>query len=256
MAFTGQFQIENLWPGLRGQTLGTNLTIDLSGSTLTLPTSQSLTSPVFATGLTASGSAANDFSGSTGAFKTSTGAVTLGGSTTLAAGKNFTAAAGAENFDFSASTGTFKFPTGAATGQLYTVLNNQGAGPTTLTAAQSGAYVLFDRAAGNAYVLPAPVIGLEFTFIVTVSVTSNAHEVVTDAGTTFLIGEVDMLVDAAATTLAVSGNGTTHVEFTGDGAHQGGLIGSQVTFTCVSSTLWNVSGFWVGTAALSTPFTT
>lgn len=38
-----------------------------------------LTAPVIAGGLTASGSAANDFSGSTGAFNTSTGATSIGG---------------------------------------------------------------------------------------------------------------------------------------------------------------------------------
>ena len=41
--------------------------------------SKTLTSPVIATGLTASGAAANDFSGSTGTFKTSTGLHTFGG---------------------------------------------------------------------------------------------------------------------------------------------------------------------------------
>lgn len=41
--------------------------------------SKTLVSPVISTGLTASGSASNDFSASTGTFKTSTGAVTIGG---------------------------------------------------------------------------------------------------------------------------------------------------------------------------------
>jgi len=179
------------------------------------------------------------------------------------AGQITTPSGSTDSIDYSTSSGKWKSPTGgivmgnaSIVGITANTLSGQGAGPTTLTAAQYGSLVLFDRAAGNAFVLPAPVVGLEFTFIVTVSVTSNAHEVVTDAGTTFLIGEVEMLADASATTLAVSGNGTTHVEFTGDGAHLGGLIGSQITFTCVTSTLWNVSGFWVGTTALSTPFST
>ena len=42
-------------------------------------TNKTLTAPIISTGLTASGSASNDFSGSTGTFKTSTGAVTIGG---------------------------------------------------------------------------------------------------------------------------------------------------------------------------------
>lgn len=41
------------------------------------------TAPVIAGGLTASGSAANDFSGSTGAFKTSTGTTTISGVETM-----------------------------------------------------------------------------------------------------------------------------------------------------------------------------
>ncbi len=47
-----------------------------------------LTTPVIASGLTASGSGANDFSGSTGTFKTSTGANTLNG-TTVVSGSSF-----------------------------------------------------------------------------------------------------------------------------------------------------------------------
>jgi hypothetical protein len=63
------------WPGLATFTGGITVT-----GTTTLATT-TLTAPVIAGGLTASGSAANDFSASTGAFKTSTGANTFGGST-------------------------------------------------------------------------------------------------------------------------------------------------------------------------------
>ncbi len=54
--------------------------VDTYAGTFTSPT---LTSPVIQTGLTASGSASNDFSASTGTFKTSTGANTLGAATTI-----------------------------------------------------------------------------------------------------------------------------------------------------------------------------
>ncbi len=57
-------------------------------------TSTSIISPVITTGLTASGSAANDFSASTGTFLTSTGANTISGATTMAATKSLTLAAG------------------------------------------------------------------------------------------------------------------------------------------------------------------
>jgi len=71
-------------------------------------TNKTLTSPVIATGLTASGSAANDFSGSTGAFKPSTGTFTFQATAVAAS-------AGANNFDLSASSGTFKTTTGVGT---------------------------------------------------------------------------------------------------------------------------------------------
>jgi len=65
---------------LRITTAGTNAaSVPTLGSTSTL-TNKTLTSPVIGTGLTASGSASNDFSGSTGTFKTSTGVNTFGGS--------------------------------------------------------------------------------------------------------------------------------------------------------------------------------
>lgn len=80
-AYSGQFLLENMFPiPHSGVTIGTNLTLDMSGATLTLPSAQVITTPTITAGLTASGSASNDFSGSTGTFKTSTGASTFGGS--------------------------------------------------------------------------------------------------------------------------------------------------------------------------------
>ena len=65
---------------LRVTTAGTNTaSVVTVGGTQTLA-SKKLTSPVIATGLTASGSAANTFAGSTGTFITSTGANTFKGS--------------------------------------------------------------------------------------------------------------------------------------------------------------------------------
>jgi hypothetical protein len=74
-----------------------------------------LTAPLISGGLTASGSAANTFAGSTGTFITSTGANTLSGTTTVAANKNLLCAAGTSTLDFSLGTGIFKSPTGLNT---------------------------------------------------------------------------------------------------------------------------------------------
>lgn len=178
--------------------------------------------------LTIGGSANFDQSGSSGTFKTGTGQVSLNGNVVLAAGKSIT-------------------------GGVQNVVSGSGA-TASLTAAQSGSVVLFDRAAGIVFTLPAPTIGLWYEFIVTTTITSNNAEVDTDAGTTFLMGGVDLIIGASATTLGCAGNGTSHVKIQMNGTTKGGILGSQLWFTCVSATQWNVSGTAVGSGTLATMF--
>lgn len=127
----------------------------------------------------------------------------------------------------------------------------------TLLAEESGALCLFDRAAGVVYTLPAPVKGMQFEFDVSVAVTSNAHKVITDAATTFLLGAVI----SGNLTVAASGdifqaNGTTHVAISMNGTDTGGLIGGRVKFTAISSTVWYVEGLIVGSGTNADPFAT
>lgn len=74
-----------------------------------------LTGSVITDGLTASGSAGNDFSASTGAFKTSTGTNTFGGTGVIAANKSWSVSAGTTAFDLSGGTGVTKTTTGLFT---------------------------------------------------------------------------------------------------------------------------------------------
>lgn len=135
----------------------------------------------------------------------------------------------------------------------YPVISGQAA-TTTLTAAQSGSVVLFDSAAGIVYTLPTPTVGINFTFVTTVSVTSNAYEVVVANETnTFMLGGVSVGV-AAGTSSVFFGNGTSHVEVTSNGTTTGGLVGSYYTVTCVSATLWQAEGFLSGSGTVATPF--
>lgn len=137
-----------------------------------------------------------------------------------------------------------------------------GSGATaTLTAQQSGSTVLFDRAAGIVYTLPAPQVGLKFRFMTTVTITSNAAKVVTDAGTTLLIGNI--VSNTAATTPSASdgpktfaANGSSHVAVSMNGTTTGGIIGSLVEFECVSSTQWAVNGVILASGIIATPFST
>lgn len=182
--------------------------------------------------------------------------------------QNITASSGAFNFDYSASSGTFKTPTGTTTlngnivvaagksisGGIQNVISGSGA-TVTLTAAQSGSLVLFDRAAGIIFTLPAPTVGLWFEFAVATTITSNNAKVITDAGTTLLAGLLDTGVDNTANKQWV-GNGTTHIAITQNGTTTGGIIGSILMLNCVSSTLWAVTGSLVASGTPATPFAT
>lgn len=90
-------------------------------------TSSTITSPVITTGMTASGSAANDFSASSGTFKTSTGANQLSGSVTIsdATTPSLTTASGKTNTGFllinGKTSGSFKILPVDATAQAITM---------------------------------------------------------------------------------------------------------------------------------------
>lgn len=117
---------------------------DVDPSTLTI-TSDTLTTPIIAGGLTASGSGANDFSASTGTFKTSSGANTLSGDVSVAANKDIVYATGDGVFDASLGTGVFKTTTGANTisGDATIAANKN------LTAASGTTAVDFSAASGT-----------------------------------------------------------------------------------------------------------
>lgn len=126
-----------------------------------------------------------------------------------------------------------------------------------LTAAESGALCLFDRAAGVVYTLPTPVIGMQFEFATTVTITSNAAKIITKTvASEFILGNLDILLVAAATTLAAAGNGTSHVAVSSNGTTTGGVIGDRYRVTAISATQWLIDGYVSATGALATPFAT
>lgn len=133
-----------------------------------------------------------------------------------------------------------------------------GSGATlTLTAAQSGSTVLFDRAAGIVFTLPTASAGIYFDFEVTVSVTSNAYKVITSVGTELLIGSlINIDTDTTNAVAAWTGNGSTHVSVSSNGSTTGGLIGTSYRFTCLTATQWMVKGILQGSGVVATPFAT
>ena len=139
------------------------------------------------------------------------------------------------------------------------VISGQGA-TYTLLPSQSGATVLFDRAAGIVYTLPVPQVGMYFDFVITVTATSNAHEVDTDAATTFLGGTVFSSTEATTPSSTVgpyffSGNATSSVKISMNGTTTGGLIGSCFRIKAISATVWQISGLVLASGTpITTPF--
>lgn len=136
------------------------------------------------------------------------------------------------------------------------VISGVGAATRTLLPRESGSLVLFDRAAGIVYTLPAPVVGMEFEFQTTVTITSNAAKVITNSASVFLLGVVNIVLVAAATTLAAAFNGTTHVAISSNGTTTGGVIGDRYKVTAISATQWAITGILSGSGTLATPAST
>lgn len=149
------------------------------------------------------------------------------------------------------------FGNGANIQGLSTPIVDATAATLAPTASQSNSIILLDRAAGVTVTLPAPAVGLSFSFCVVTSVTSNNHKVITDASTTFVLGSI-VLTEAADTNAGLAGlfNGTTHRAITMNGATTGGLIGTFFNVTCVTATQWAIEGIVAGSGTLATPAAT
>lgn len=131
-----------------------------------------------------------------------------------------------------------------------------GSGATrSLNANESGSLVLFDRAAGIVFTLPTAKPGAFFDFVVTTSVTSNAAKVITGAGTELLIGGYTNVDTDTSNAVAVfDGNGSSHIAVSMNGTTTGGLQGTKLRFTCLSSTRWMVEGIVRGSGTVATAF--
>jgi len=137
---------------------------------------------------------------------------------------------------------------------LHTTATASGAATRTLLPEESGGIFFWDAADGVAYTLPAPVVGMQFRFICTVTITSNAASVTTDAATTFLQGMIWQGTAASATMEVQSADGSSDVTMSMNGTTTGGVESTDVTFTCITATQWQVTGGVMGSGTLATPF--
>lgn len=153
-------------------------------------------------------------------------------------------------------TGTTTFE---AVNLKYQVTDTGGAyaTPVVLTAAQSGRVILVDDAAGLDFTLPAIAtaeIGTVFTFLVTVSVTSNAFRVTAATGD-ILHGAVWLAdFDTANTGTYFAADGSNDLVMSMNGTTTGGKKGTRIEFIATSATSWFVSGQAFGDGTLATPF--
>jgi hypothetical protein len=132
-----------------------------------------------------------------------------------------------------------------------------GVGSTrTLAPEESGALCIFDSASGIVFTLPAPVVGLQYEFLVKTTITSNSAKVLTDAATTFIVGGAALVNSGATTGQFFAANGTTHRSINGNGTTTGGIQGDRYRFTCISSTQWAVDAVCNQTGTAATPFAT
>ena len=140
------------------------------------------------------------------------------------------------------------------------VVTNVTASTLAPTAAVSGTIYTLNRAAGVTVTLPAPVVGLSYVFYIGTTITSNSYKVITDAGTTLLLGAVMGIdTDSSDALAAWRGNGTTHIALTQASASTnatGGILGSWTRFTCVATTLWLTEGVINQAGTAATPFAT
>lgn len=136
------------------------------------------------------------------------------------------------------------------------VISGQGA-TRTLSVDETGSTCLFDRAAGIVYTLPLAVPGLVYDFVITTTITSNAAKVITGAGTELLIGGyMNVDTDTSNAVAAFTGNGSTHVAVSMNGTTTGGILGTKLRFTCLSTTRWMVEGIVQGSGIVATAFAT
>jgi hypothetical protein len=182
-------------------------------------TSQTYTTPVIAGGLTASGSGSNDFSASTGTFKTSSGANTLSGAVSIADATtpSLTTASGKTNTGFvqvnGKTSGAFKITTADATAQTVTMsvaAQTSGAGTITIPdlagATVTPSYIAKAETLTNK-TLTSPTIN-------TPIITRNAPNTQTGSTYTLLSTDDYLIINASGTCTLTLGTATAGKMFT------------------------------------------
>ena len=143
-------------------------------------------------------------------------------------------------------------------GHLNTVVLS-GGGTTTLTAANAGATCVFDTAATSNFTLPAPELGMRFTFIQTI-INSADHVIQSATDGHGFLGGVMMISTTADETNSFAADVDGSNDFiTLNKTTSGGVAaGSRIEVVALTSTsgagCWGVSGTLLANGAMITPF--
>ena len=146
-------------------------------------------------------------------------------------------------------------PSGVVAPGLNVEVTASGGATRDLKGNDSGGTFLWDTATGVIFNLPpVPVAGMQFTFVATVSVTSNSYAIATDDAAIFIGGAIQQVIDTSGTSEGQVGDATSDVTIAMNGSTTGGLIGTHITVTALSATTWHATGLVVGSGTLSTPY--
>ncbi len=127
----------------------------------------------------------------------------------------------------------------------------------TLSKAEhDGRIILFDTAGGSVITLPAATgLGTHFTCIVSVTVTSATHQIVTDSDSDEFIGHVYQVdsdtSDAIAAYPGIAADNFDVISM--NGTTTGGLLGDWIELVDVSTGNWAIKMFTNGNGTVATP---
>jgi hypothetical protein len=112
-----------------------------------------------------------------------------------------------------------------------------------LTPAMSGSTCFCDLTTGFKFTLPVPTVGLVYTFVWPASYASGTQRIETNAGGVLIAGTILKFdTDTLTDPLSVETYATDKIAVVIDAVADGGLLGSWLVFTAVSTTLWHIRG--------------
>ena len=132
------------------------------------------------------------------------------------------------------------------------------------TVAQSGSIFSITAAAGCVVTLPAASAGLNYSFHLAATVTSNTFTINAASSADVLQGNIicvdkdepgSVTATNAGATIAFDVPAADDHQFVADGDTKGRFLGTKIDYVCITDALWYVSGFNRHNGSVATAFT-